>query len=1034
MFQEYFNNIQKVFLESRETSEMSYRLYLQNLLNEFIEKSINKELFIVHEPLNIEGWGRPDFKVKTKYQLNIGLIETKTIGENLNNILSSEQLRKYKKLSDNIIITNYLDFWLIRNEEVILASSICQDFDLSKKNYKVLPTRIEELSNLFKQFFESEPNPVQNSRELAERLSNKAILLREFCYDIVANEEQHTKLHAMKQAFELTLLPDITPKLFSDIYAQTVAYSIYLAGLNCDSVEKQLDSTTILKFLPDSLPLIKEIFHQFEIFPDNIKWAINEIINIIKVTDYGAIHKEFNEYKNKDKGFSDPYIYFYEDFLYHYDKDLRKIRGVYYTPESVVFCINNFIQDILINEFGIADGFFGKEVTVLDFACGTGTFLLNVFNLAIERAKKYGNEIVGKMLNEQMINQFFGFEYLVAPYVISHLKINEYLKLNGYEIEPKNRLRIYLTNTLINKELKPFDFMPSLTDEGKQANKIKNDDILVILGNPPYSGHSANKGEWIEELIKDYYYVDNKRINEKNPKWLKDDYVKFIRFAQWKMEKVERGIVGIITNHSYLDNPTFRGMRQSLMNTFNKIFIIDLHGNSKKKEKCPDGSKDENVFDIQQGVSIAIFIKDGTKQKGIYHTDIWGVRKAKYEQLWQFDKHQIRWEKISPKTPFYLFKPRNEKLLEKYNKGWSLTKIFKKSSVGIVTSRDHFVIDFDRNNLEKRIKDFIDPKYSDDEIKHYFNLRETDKFKIGIARGKIKELNREEFNSKFLKINYRPFDSRHIFYDNTLIERTRKDIMLNIQEENVALITNRNTKISEINSFFVTNIIIDAHIVDNIAYSFPLYLLSNGEEKLFFGVKEPESEYGSSKRTKHGLIKIENFTDEFRNFINKKYNTYKSPEQILGYIYAILHSNHYRNLYIDFLKVDFPKIPFVDDEKLFSKLSVIGIELIDYHLLRKVSNFDFCKFYGSKTQIEKIDYNNGKVIINNESYFYHIPENVWTFYIGGYKVLEKWLKERHKNNHNLNTDDIKHFINVVYILSITQEKMNIIDKLIENLI
>ncbi|MCX6154765.1 MAG: N-6 DNA methylase [Candidatus Kapabacteria bacterium] len=1118
MFQSYFKAIQEKYLSDNESSEHTFRTALENLLKEFESQNSKRNLNIKHEPLKQNDSGRPDFKVSTSQNLTIGLIETKKIGEDLKKTLQSDQLTRYKQLSENIIVTDYLHFYLIKKGEPCFDSTLFSEYNLKDNRFKIEKSRIEELTKLFTLFFESEPETIFKTQDLALKLAEKAKFLRDYCQlELEAENDDETVLQGIYQAFQDTLLPLLDKKYFADIYAQTLTYGFFLAGLNCDNPKAQLDLNATYRLLPNTFPLIREMFRSFEDFPYSIIWSIEEILSILKVTDFAVIKTEFSEYRNKEQGFNDPFIFFYEDFLKHYDKSQRELRGVYYTPEPVVSFIVRSIEEILKDEFGIKDGFINKDVTLLDFATGTGTFLLQAFKLALEQASKLGDkQTVNKILNEQIISNFYGFELLVAPYVIAHLKISEFFKEQGYSIDSGKRLNIYLTNTLTNNEPHSFPTMPALSKEGKEANRIKNKEILIILGNPPYSGHSANKGDWLQESLKDYYQVDGKPLGEKNPKWLQDDYVKFIRFAQWKMDAVDKGIVGIITNHSYIDNPTFRGMRQSLMKSYDEIYIIDLHGNAKKKEKSPDGSKDENVFDIQQGVAIALFIKRNRKPKNcvVYQFDLFGLRAAKYKTLWELIKRKVQWNKTNPNSPFYLFKMRNEELLEKYNEGLSLQEIFNLNSVGIVTARDEFVIDANYEKLKKRIIEFKNLFISNQVIEQRYNLKENSKFKIDNSRKILNSYSKEEFENKFCKIHYRPFDIRYLFYDDSVIERMRKDIMLNVQQENSGLILNRNTKkIGQFDSVFISDVIIDAHIVDNIAYQFPLYILSNGEDKIFFGVKEPEVIYGAEYKTKSGLKKTENFKDTFRNFINSKYEKYSNAEEILGYIYAILHSPTYRSKYIEFLKIDFPRIPFTDNEALFRELSDIGMRLIDAHLMKDVPAEIECRCQGegNNFKVERVEFEKkeqiplshpfpkgeieenspkegypnetellnmsflrmqespsndnqgipasagmtgdilvdpcsqataweqgleergglrfGKVWINKDRYFENVPQEAWDFYIGGYQVLDKWLKERKKHEIILSSEDIQHFINIVNVLDNTIKTMQKIDDL-----
>ncbi len=611
MFQEYFNSIQNDYLADTESSEHTFRTYFQVMLQNFADENHKKrKLNIKHEPTDQDGKGRPDFKVTTKEQLTIGLIETKKIGEDLKKILKSDQLQRYGQLSENIILTDYIHFWLIKKGEVVFDSWICNDFELEKKKHKIPETRIIEMSKLLNLFFDSEPETIYKTKDLALKLAEKAKWLKDYSQaELEKENNDESLLTGLYEAFKQSLLPLLDKKYFADIYAQTLTYGLFLSALNCNEPEKELNKDTAYKLMPNTFPLIKELFKQLDDFPNDIVWAIDEIITILKVTDFTAIQKEFADYRHAEKGFNDPFIFFYEDFLKHYDKSQRELRGVYYTPEPVVSFIVRSVESILKDTFDIKDGFIGKNVTVLDFACGTGTFLLNVYKQALEQAKSIGDKkAINKLLIEQLLNNFYGFELLVAPYVVAHLKISEYLKEQGYEISEGKRLNIFLTNTLSNKEPQPFPTMPSLSKEGKEANKIKNQDILVILGNPPYSVSSSNKTGFIAEEKMNRYKEAVR--SERNIQPLSDDYIKFIRFAHWKMENVEKGVIGIITNNSFLDGLIHRGMREELLKDFDEIYILNLHGNSRIGETCPDGTKDENVFDIMQGVCISLFVKN----------------------------------------------------------------------------------------------------------------------------------------------------------------------------------------------------------------------------------------------------------------------------------------------------------------------------------------------------------------------------------------------------------------------------------------
>jgi predicted helicase len=588
----------------------------------------------------------------------------------------------------------------------------------------------------------------------------------------------------------------------------------------------------------------------------------------------------------------------------------------------------------------------------------------------------------------------------------------------GYELHKDDRFKLYLTNTLELEDLAQSSLpgMSSLSEESYSAGKVKKEQpILVVLGNPPYSGHSANKGKWISKEIREYYKVDGKDLGEKNPKWLQDDYVKFIRFAQWKIDSAGEGVLGFITNHSYLDNPTFRGMRQSLMNSFDHIHILDLHGNSKKKEKCPDGSKDRNVFDIQQGVAIIIAVKKPGLEKKISHADLWGLREEKSIWLKTNNINSTKWKTLSPKSPFYFFVPRDEKRLSKYEQFSKITDIFPVNSVGIVTSRDRFTIDADKEELKRRINMFRDDNLSGDIIKKAFNLKDKARWKVKDARSKIRaEENWEEF---ILPILYRPFDKQWIFYHDTVIERTRKKVMSNMTKENLSLLCCRQQNKVGFRHAFISDNIVESCIVSDrtreIGYTFPIYTYPT--EDLYNGGEKYQRDVNIDKALLDKLAKT--------------YGRKSSPEKILCYIYAVLYCNVYRNRYAEFLKSDFPRIPFTADPGLFSKMARYGGNLIELHLLKsKKLEKSAIKFHGrGDRRVEKIEYNEKKklVKINPEQYFGPLSAEIWQYQIGGYQVMEKWLKYR--KGKCLDLEDIKHYCRMATALKETMATQKKID-------
>ncbi len=638
----YFNAIKH--LDRAESTEHTLRGALENLLNASAADE-NPNITVIHEPKRDKTTlGAPDFKIRL-HEATVGYIETKPIGENLDTVLQSAQIAKYKRLSGNLILTDYLEWIWLRDGEIIKRETLCYPSDAGNRKARLDSDKAEKVAKLIAGFLSVPPHKLGNANTLSRALAVRCHDLRDFLLAALQRQEkehQEGRLYGLYAVFKKEVFQELALKEFADAFAQTLGYGLFLAKLNAG----EQTAVTLLnakRHIPTNFALIRELVDFLdELERDeyrDIRWLVEEILSIMNALDLTAIHEDLAFSKRQGKlsapneeerllFATDPYVYFYEDFLKAYDRETRKARGVYYTPPPVVNFIVRAVNDILKDTFGIPHGLAARRrVTVLDFATGTGTFLLEVLQQIFETVSE---GVRAQVVQEHVLKNLYGFEYLIAPYTVAHLKLSQFLLDKGYTMQPGERLNIYLTNTLEPIEPQRNLLLPALSREVEEAQAIKDKPILVITGNPPYSGHSKNTGEWISDLINTYKTVDGKPLGEKNPKWLQDDYVKFIRFAQWKMEQVEEGVVGIITNHSFLDNPTFRGMRQSLMQTFNRLYVLDLHGNAKKKEKTSEGGKDENVFDIEQGVAVSLLVKKKGLSWAVYHADLWGERKEKY--------------------------------------------------------------------------------------------------------------------------------------------------------------------------------------------------------------------------------------------------------------------------------------------------------------------------------------------------------------------------------------------------------------------
>ncbi|OQW92837.1 MAG: DNA methyltransferase, partial [Beggiatoa sp. IS2] len=650
-------------------------------------------------------------------------------------------------------------------------------------------------------------------------------------------------------------------------------------------------------------------------------------------------------------------------------------------------------------------------------------------------------------VSKHLLPRVHGFELLMAAYTIAHMKLGLQLKEFGYDFQSEERLRIFLTNTLDEPHYSDAPLLAKwLSDEANAANQVKRESpVMVILGNPPYSGHSANTGEWISDLLHgvgnqaNYFMVDGHSLNERNPKWLNDDYVKFIRFAHWRINQTGYGILGFVTNHGYLDNPTFRGMRQSLMQDFDEIYILDLHGNSKKKEKSPDGSIDKNVFDIQQGVAIGIFVKHRDKKTDIakiYHAHLFGERKAKYQWLSENDLKTTPWTELKPQTPFYLFIPQNVDLLPEYEQFWKMTDIMPVNSVGIVTARDHLTVQLDQERIWNVVNDFskLPPEKARDKYQLGADARD---WKVHFAQNDLKQHLIEK--SKITPILYRPFDLRFTFYtgkENGFICRPRKNVMQHLlQGENIGLITIRRSRSNEEwKHIFVSKWIISGATTIStldINYFFPLYLYSSESERDLF------TNFNGKNKI---LSRKPNFSDDFIKDLENRLNWQLIPEghgdfektisalDVFNYMYAIFHSSVYRQRYAEFLKMDFPRLPLTSDKILFKQLAELGQQLVKIHLMEaEVKNNGSFPIDGDN-MVEKLDYKDHKIYINKTQYFGPVKSEIWKFHLGGYQVCQKWLKDR--KGRTLSFEDCSQYLYILAAIEKTQELMERIDDII----
>lgn len=1014
-----------------DASEESYYGVLKSLLVACAESTGRRAVQVTVLPKRTEA-GNPDFRVWDGKQKIVGYIEAKAPEtESLDDIEESEQLKRYRGTFPNLILTNFLEFRLYRNGDRVDSVLLARPFVMNRLQTVPPLEKPDTFLALLDRFLDFSLPKTFTAETLAVELAKRTRFLREIAAQQLDDErEAPGHLTGFYEAFRQYLIGDLTPQDFADLYAQTITYGLFAARVRSgDGFSRRAAYDSI----PHTIGVLRDLFHFISLgdLPAQLEWIVDDISEVLAVADAQGI---LDAYYKQGKG-SDPIVHFYETFLARYDPEERERRGVYYTPPPVVSYIVRSLHKLLKTEFGKPDGLASEGVTLLDPAAGTMTFVARAAQEAVhEFESKYGSAGRGEFIRHHILKNFYAFELMMAPYAVGHLKMSFFLEELGHRLADDERVRFYLTNTLDMEELDQTRIpgIASLAEESHLAGEVKKQTpILVILGNPPYSGHSVNRGVWILGKIDDYKQVDGKPLGEKNPKWLQDDYVKFLRFAQWKIEQAGRGVIGMITNHSYLDNPTFRGMRQSLMRTFDDIYILDLHGNSLKKETCPDGSKDENVFDIRQGVAIAIFIKQGEKNESdavVRHAELWGLREQKYAWLEKHDISETAWCNLQPKSPFYLFVPKDEYFFAFYNAFIPVTEIFPVNSVGIVTARDSLTIHWSSEETWRTVTVFT--RMEPENARQGYKLgKDTRDWKVALAQKDL--LDSGPAREKVLPVLYRPFDVRYTYYTGRsrgFICMPRPEVMRHmLAGENLALLVSRQV-VSIFRHVFVTNKITNFNNIDiagrfGSGYHFPLYLYPNNDRHDLF------AHHAISERRP-------NLNQKVVGALAAAYGREPTPEEIFYYVYAVLYALSYREKYVEFLRMDFPRIPFTADREIFRAMAALGERMTALHLLKSPdldppsARFDGDgdgKVAKSKSQGFSYDAAAQRVYINQTQYFAPVPATVWEYQIGGYRVCEKWLKDR--KGRKLALDDIRHYCRVVTALACTIEIQREIDML-----
>ncbi|MGH8121168.1 MAG: type ISP restriction/modification enzyme [Rudaea sp.] len=1029
---DYIAAIDKVYRRG-DATEHSYRPALKALLE---SRAANIEA--TNEPQRIAG-NAPDFVVRRRATI-LGHAEAKDIGEPLDKMLKSPQLRRYAEALPNLIFTDYLDFIWIEHGEAKLRVRLGEQ---TARGVAIAADAEAEWNKLSQSFYNAVAPTVATPKQLAKLLAAQTQLLRDATLETLRHEGETGALAAQHKAFRELLVPELDDEEFADMFAQTVAYGLFTARV-FDPTPRDFSLREAETLIPKASPFLRQLF-RFIAFDlsDGVRWIAEQIVDALLHADLDKVlHRQ-----SRKRGFTDPIFHFYETFLAAYNPQLRESRGVYYTPEPVVDFIVRGVEHLLKTQFGRSAGLADPDTVILDPATGTATFLREVIDRIYRHQVDVGMRGAWPdYVRKHLLPRVFGFELMMAPYTVAHLKLALELADRGFHFEDGDRLNVYLTNTLDRiKDVTTDAFTKWLTQESEGAERVKDQvPVEVVIGNPPYSGISTNNSVWISQLIELYKREpDGSKLKERKH-WLNDDYVKFIRFAHWRIVQTGHGIVGFITNHGWLDNPTFRGMRAALLRDFDSIYVLDLHGNSKKKERTPAThaahGEDKNVFDIEQGVAIMFLLrKPGNQARNavVHHAEFWGSRSSKYQRLEDGSLDTVEWQELSPQTPQLPFVLGQGEDTQDYQRGLPITSIFPINVTGIVTARDDLVYGFSAQELTNKIDRFLDLRKSDDQVRREFFPSKRDerdgKYLPGDARGwKLvdarKKLRDLPWRQTIIPCLYRPFDLRALLYLREMVDWGRWDVMPNLSEDerNVSLIAPRQVK--EAWAVYCTSTVGGHKTCSayDINYYFPLWLL-------------PEhNTLDPAKNVRHPNLDpryLKMLADALGVGVTAPFDLPRgvTPEDIFHFIYAVLHAPTYRSRYAEYLRSDFPRIPLPPDMTTYRALAVLGEKLVALHLLRDpaLENGGPAYSVSGDHAVEKVRYEPGKdgkpgkVWINPRQYFDGIDAETFAFRIGGYQVLEKWLKDR--KGRALGIDDITRYRRIAVALARTRELMREVD-------
>lgn len=997
------------------------------------------DIVTVNDAARVEG-NMPDFLFLDSKNQDIPLAygEAKDLGTNLNRAEESDQLIRYGAY-ENLLLTDGLEFRFYRRGEKYRTVHIAkrgQDGAIHP-----LVDEYEAFADEFESLVSKHPSPITSASRLSEIMAGKARRIRDMVKILLATsggtDRSVRDIHNVYDLVKKMLIHDLSIEDFADMYAQTIVYGLFSARFHDQSL-KSFSRREAIELVSTTTPFLREFFDHIAgaRFDKRLAYPVDELCEVFRISNVkDIVHRHMSEGK-KPAFDKDPIVHFYEEFLALYDKEQKTARGVFYTPTPLVRFVVRNVDRLLKEEFGLTKGLADtstkdivlpaqpgklKDITgrksiktttqtvtvprvqVLDPAVGTATFL-NETILQISKSFVGQEGRWPSYVTENLIPRLHGFELMMAPYTIAHMKLGMTLIDGGAAI--KDRLGIYLTNSLdrpvqLDHDLFSVGLAEAFSQEANTASAIKTDrPIMVVIGNPPWAGESANKSSHAKSLIDRYKFEPGGfiKLNERNPKWLSDDYVKFMAFAEGLIERNGEGVLGFVTSNGYLDNPTFRGMRWRLAKTFDRIFVLDLHGSTGKREKTPDGNPDKNVFNIKQGVAVILGVKTGKKMPDapaeVFVADLYGTRRAKFDAL---ESDEINWERIDLEPKTFRFKKPYQGDAALYDEGLAITEIFNVNSVGFVTGRDHFVVARTKDELWERMQRFVtlDPESARAEFALRKDVRDWT-----VARA-LADVRASFSNDNIARVAYRPLDYRWAYFTGTtrgIQCYPRNDVAQHfLGRENIGFAFARSEKDGQFSAVLAVDAPMEAKGAEASTQSYmaPLYLYRED------GTRDTNI--------------FPSAVEKLSKALSRKPN----EEDIFDYCYGVLHDPNYRDAFAELLVSGYPRIKLPMSDEDFEDFRDFGTKLRRLHVFKDVpEQLGFTFPVAGSTVVTSNEWRNDRIYINDDQYFGNVEKDIWDFRLGGYEPAQKWLRDRRGTS--LSDTEIDHYQRLLAVLQRTR--------------